>query len=126
MNPNAVPVDIGYNDINIGDKAEDGSQLRPHIVWFGEMPFGVNQGYKAIEEADYLVVIGTSLNITYTLDMLAATKKECKLFYIDPEPSMILGKYAMKDVTYMKYGGAEGMTKFIEKLKNEDVKTETV
>jgi NAD-dependent deacetylase len=119
MNPHAVPVDIGYNDINIGDKAEDGSQLRPHIVWFGEMPFGVEKGYRAIEEADYLVVIGTSLNITYTFDMLAASKKDCKIFYIDPAPSDILAKYVMKPVTLMKYGGAEGMAKFIEKLKAE-------
>jgi NAD-dependent deacetylase len=126
MNPKAEPIDIGYNDIKIGDKAEDGSQLRPHIVWFGEYPFGVDEGYKAIEEADYLVVIGTSLNITYTLDMLASSKKECKIFYVDPDPSMILGKYVMKDVTYMKYGGAEGMTKLIEKIKKEDIKTEKI
>jgi NAD-dependent deacetylase len=126
MNPNAVPVDIGYNDINIGDKAEDGSQLRPHIVWFGEYPFGVDKGYQAIRNADYLVVIGTSLNIGYTLDMLAEASDDCKVFYIDPEPSEILARYTMKTVTNMKYGGSEGMAKFIEKLKNEDIKTETI
>ena len=110
-------IDIGYNDINIGDKCvHTGSQLRPHIVWFGEMPFGVDKGYQAIRDADYLVVIGTSLNIGYTLDMLAEAKDDCKVFYIDPEPAPILGKYTGKSVTYMKYGGSEGMVKFIEKL----------
>lgn len=117
-------IDIGYNDINIGDKCPvTESQLRPHIVWFGEYPFGVDRGYQAISNADYLVVIGTSLNIGYTLDMLAEAGDNCKVFYIDPEPAPILGKYTGKAVTYMKYGGAEGMTKFIEKLNAE---TETV
>jgi NAD-dependent deacetylase len=114
-------IDIGYNDINIGDKCPvTESQLRPHIVWFGEMPFGVDRGYQAIRDADYLVVIGTSLNIGYTLDMLAEAKDDCKVFYIDPEPAPILGKYTMKTVTYMKYGGAEGMAKFIEKLNTPE------
>jgi NAD-dependent deacetylase len=119
MNPKAEPVNIGYNDINMGDKAEDGSQLRPHIVWFGEYPFGVDRGYQAIRNADYLVVIGTSLNIGYTLDMLADASDDCKVFYIDPEPSEILARYTMKTVTNMKYGGSEGMAKFIEKLNAE-------
>ena len=35
MNPKSEPTVIGYDDINIGDKSEDGSQMRPHIVWFG-------------------------------------------------------------------------------------------
>jgi NAD-dependent deacetylase len=113
-------IDIGYNDINIGDKCSvTGSQLRPHIVWFGEYPFGVDKGYQAIRNADYLVVIGTSLNIGYTLDMLAEASDDCKVFYIDPEPSEILAKYTNMPVTLMKYGGAEGMTKFIEKLNAE-------
>lgn len=113
-------IDIGYNDINIGDKCPvTDSQLRPHIVWFGEMPFGVQEGYEAISNADYLVVIGTSLNISYTLDMLAVAPDHCKVFYIDPTPAPILGKYTMKTVTYLKYGGSEGMAKLIETLKAE-------
>jgi NAD-dependent deacetylase len=120
-------IDIGYNDINMGDKCPvTGSQLRPHIVWFGEYPFGVDKGYQAIRNADYLVVIGTSLNIGYTLDMLAEASDDCKVFYIDPEPSEILARYTMKTVTNMKYGGSEGMAKFIEKLNNENIKTETI
>jgi len=113
-------IDIGYNDINIGDKCPvTESQLRPHIVWFGEYPFGVDKGYQAIRNADHLVVIGTSLSIGYTLDMLAEAPEKCKMYYIDPEPSEILARYTMKTVTNMKYGGSEGMAKFIEKLNAE-------
>lgn len=112
--------DIGYKDINIGDMCpETNSQLRPHIVWFGEMPFGVDRGYQAIRNADYLVVIGTSLQIGYTLNMLSEASDKCKVYYIDPEPSEILGRYIGKTVTNMKYGGSEGMARFIEKLNAE-------
>lgn len=115
-------VDIGYNDINIGDKCPvTDSQLRPHIVWFGEYPFGVDKGYQAIRNADYLLIIGTSLNIGYTLDMLAEASEECKVVYIDPEPAPILGKYTGRTVHYMKYGGSEGMAKFIEKLQANEL-----
>lgn len=115
-------IDIGYNDIKIGDKCPvTDSQLRPHIVWFGEYPFGVDRGYKAIGDADYLLVVGTSLNISYTLDMLAEAKSDCKVVYIDPEPSLILNKYIRNSVIYIKEGGATGMDKFIDKLKNNEL-----
>ena len=51
-------------DIQLGDKAKDGSQLRPYIVWFGEpvpnMPIAMNTAF----EADIFVVIGTSLLVS--------------------------------------------------------------
>lgn len=114
-------IDIGYNDINIGDKCPvTGSQLRPHIVWFGEMPFGVEEGYNAIREADYLLIIGTSLNISYTLDMITATKKDCHVVYIDPEPSDFFLNFPI-DVTYIEKGSSEGMVDFINILKTENI-----
>lgn len=115
-------VDIGYKDINIGDKCPvTDSQLRPHIVWFGEYPFGVDESYKAILNADYLIIIGTSLNIGYTLNMLAEAKSDCKIFYVDPEPAPILGKYTSNTVTYLKLGGAEGMARVIEILNTKEI-----
>lgn len=53
-----------FDDIHIGDKAKDGSQFRPYIVWFGEsvpnMPLAMNTAF----EADIFVVIGTSLLVS--------------------------------------------------------------
>ncbi len=116
-------IDIGYNDINIGDKCKvTDSQLRPHIVWFGEYPFGVQAAYDAIYDADVLLIIGTSLQITYTLAMLNNVRQvgePCKVVYIDPQPSKDLNSYGLK-VEYIEKGAVEGVTEIVDRiLKNE-------
>ena len=109
-------VEIGYNDINIGDKCEiTGSQLRPHIVWFEEMPFNVEESYEAITESDVLIIIGTSLMIGYTLNLLSSVSDECKIYYIDPQPSRYLDKYG-KNVTYIEKPATEGVELILNEL----------
>jgi NAD-dependent deacetylase len=96
-------IDIGYNEINIGDKCPvTGSQLRPHIVWFGEYPFGVELAYKEIAEADYLIIVGTSLQIGYTIPMLASFIGEA--YYVGLKP------------IYVKKGAVEGVAEVITSI----------
>lgn len=109
-------VEIGYNDINIGDKCEiTGSQLRPHIVWFEEMPFNVEESYDAITEADVLIIIGTSLMIGYTLNLLSSVNGDCKIYYIDPQPSRYLDHLG-KDITYIEKPATEGVELILNEL----------
>lgn len=109
-------IDIGYNDINIGDKCPvTDSQLRPHIVWFGEYPLGVEAAYKAMGEADVLIVVGTSLFITYTLNLLTEVPLDCQIFFVDPAPSEFLSKYR-KNVTYKRKPATEGITEVFNEL----------
>jgi NAD-dependent deacetylase len=112
------PIDIGYNDINLGDKCENnGSQLRPHIVWFGEYPFGINKAYQAFRDADIVLIIGTSMQISYTEGFFAETKMEAKIFFIDPEPSQILSfKYPEIEITYIAKGAVEGVGEIVKQL----------
>jgi len=107
-------VDIGYNDINIGDKCPNGSQLRPHIVWFEEYPFNVEESYDAMIEADVLIIIGTSLMIGYTLNLLSSVSDECKIYYIDPQPSRYLDH--TKDITYIEKPATEGVELILNEL----------
>ncbi len=107
-------VDIGYDDINIGDKCPNGSQLRPHIVWFEEYPFNVEKSYDAMIEADVLIIIGTSLMIGYTLNLLSSVSDECKIYYIDPQPSRYLDH--TKDVTYIEKPATEGVELILNEL----------
>jgi NAD-dependent deacetylase len=110
-------VDIGYDDINVGDKCPNGSQLRPHIVWFEEYPFNVEESYDAMVEADVLIIIGTSLMIGYTLNLLSSVSDDCKIYYIDPQPSRYLDH--TKNVTYIEKPATEGVMSVVNELMNE-------
>jgi NAD-dependent deacetylase len=102
--------------IRMGDKAKDGSQLRPFIVWFGESVPMIEPAIKKVTEADILVVIGTSLNVYPAAGLLNFANERCKIYLIDP-----------KDVPYdhtlgirhIMKGASEGMKELCELLKSE-------
>lgn len=71
-------------DIKMGDKAKDGSQLRPFIVWFGESVPMIEPAIDEVHKADILVVIGTSLNVYPAAGLLSYTNSHCKIYLIDP------------------------------------------
>jgi NAD-dependent deacetylase len=80
----ALIYDIGYNDINPGDNCEKGSQLRPHIVWFGEAVPNMDEAVKLTVEADIFVVIGSSLNVYPAAGLVGYAPKSASLWLIDP------------------------------------------
>lgn len=71
-------------DINIGDKAEDNAQLRPHIVWFGEDVPLMSEAEKIVKAADILVVIGTSMQVYPAAGLVREISAECTLVVINP------------------------------------------
>jgi NAD-dependent deacetylase len=75
---------IGYKDINPGDKCEKGSQLRPHIVWFGEEVPMMDDAVNIASEADIFVVIGSSLNVYPAAGLINYASKKASLWLIDP------------------------------------------
>lgn len=112
-------IDIGYNDINIGDKCQKyGAQLRPHIVWFGEYPFDVNLAYDAFLSADIVIIVGTSLQIGYTLDFFMNLPKGFNVIYIDPKPSRDLDIYDL-NIEYVEKNAVEGVTEIVERIINK-------
>ena len=111
-----VIYDIGYSEIKMGDICEKTkSQLRPHIVWFGEYPFGIIESYRALESADILIVIGTSLQISYTIPMLASVNKNSEVYYVDPNPVTALENYGVR-VNYICEKATKGVTELVNKL----------
>jgi len=76
-------------DINLGDFDDKGNQLRPHIVWFGEAVPALEEAIPIVMQADYLVVIGTSLQVYPAAGLIDFAKPEAKLFYIDLKPARI-------------------------------------
>ena len=111
--------DIGYGDINIGDKCKvSGSQLRPHIVWFGEYPFRVDEAYREFLSADIVIIVGTSLQIGYTLSFFDNLPKGFDVIYIDPNPSHDLDTLDL-NIEYVEKGAVEGVTEIVERIINK-------
>ncbi len=73
-------------DLNVGDKCEKGSQLRPHIVWFGESLDNmiVAEAIHAIKNADIFIMVGTSMLVEPAASMFQLTQPGCKMYYVDP------------------------------------------
>ncbi len=102
-------------DIEIGDKHEDGSQLRPYIVWFGEDVPMMSNAIKEVGTADVLVVVGTSLEVYPAASLTQYSKGACRLFYIDPKPSE--DTPGIEYFTTIKKVATEGMEYLVDILK---------
>lgn len=76
--------DIGGDSIELGDTAEDGAQLRPHVVWFGEMVPDMDVAARIVPEADILIVIGTSLMVYPAAGLVDLADNEIPRFIVDP------------------------------------------
>jgi NAD-dependent deacetylase len=76
--------DIGYKDIKPGDVCERGSQLRPHIVWFGEAVPNMDEAVRITSGADIFVVIGSSLNVYPAAGLIEYAPAKASLWLIDP------------------------------------------
>ena len=81
--------DIGYGEIRAGDKCEKGSQLRPHVVWFGEMVPMIEVAARISEDADIFIVVGTSLVVYPAASLIEFTRPSIMKYIIDPvKPDM--------------------------------------
>lgn len=76
--------DIGYKDIKAGDVCEKGSQLRPHIVWFGEEVPNMDEAVRITSTAGIFVVIGSSLNVYPAAGLIEYAPAKASLWLIDP------------------------------------------
>ncbi len=102
--------------LNLGDKCELGSQLRPHIVWFGEAVPEIPNAIKIVEQSDILVVIGTSLAVYPAASLVHYVKPETPIFVVDPKRPEVL----RENVTYIEEKAVKGieiLKSKLEKLK---------
>ena len=71
--------------IMVGDKADDGSQLRPYIVWFGEAVPNIEPAAELCERCDFFVVIGTSMNVYPAAGLIHYVPRESPCWLVDPK-----------------------------------------
>ena len=75
-------------DINPGDVCANGYQLRPHIVWFGEMVPMLEVAIDTIRDADFVFVIGSSMQVYPAASLVAYAPLDAMIYYIDPNPRL--------------------------------------
>ena len=80
---NAIKTYPIFNEIHVGDLAEDGGQLRPHIVWFEEPVPNIGEAANITSAADIFVVIGTSLQVYPAAGLVAYASKYIPKFIVD-------------------------------------------
>ena len=84
LNPNIVYI-LGDKQINIGDKCENGSQLRPHVVWFGEAVPMIERAAYETQNADILMIIGTSMAVYPAAGLIEYAPERATKYIIDPK-----------------------------------------
>jgi NAD-dependent deacetylase len=78
-------------ELKEGDRCEKGSQLRPHIVWFGEAVPMIDMAIGLASQADYFWVVGTSLQVYPAASLVHYVSEEIPKWYIDPKAELISG-----------------------------------
>lgn len=110
-------------DIKVGDKHEDGSQLRPFIVWFGEgVPLIVKAAKICSNGVDIFVIIGTSLQVYPAAGLISYVDLVAQYFYIDSNPSAIsddVDEEVINKIVIIAKPASIGVPLLIKTLKNE-------
>ena len=113
VNANLI-VDIGQKDIHIGDLAPDGTQLRPHIVWFGEAVPNIEPAAAMCEQADIFIVIGTSMAVYPAAGLIHYVPAATPCYVVDPKEVPV-----SRRVTFIKDVATRGVeTLFAQLMEN--------
>jgi NAD-dependent deacetylase len=103
------------DDLNSGDFCEHNHQLRPHVVWFGEGVPMMEPAMEITQQADFLMIIGTSMQVYPAASLLYYAPEEIPVFFIDPRPSV-------KETRHLEIyaeNASTGVPKVVEKLLAE-------
>lgn len=100
-------------EVKMGDRAGDGSQLRPFIVWFGEAVPQIEKAIEVVEKADVFVIIGTSMNVYPAAGLLNYVPRGAEVYLIDPKPVDV---HTSRPVHVIRKGASEGVAELKEIL----------
>jgi len=107
-------------DISWGDKAEDGFQLRPHIVWFGEMVPMLEKAAFEISDADTVLVIGSSMQVYPAAGLVEYAPKGIPIYYIDPHPSINYELARSENLKVIEENATIGVRRVVDLLLETD------
>jgi len=100
--------------LNIGDNCEENSQLRPHIVWFGEAVPMLDKAIEITSKADILLIIGTSMQVYPAASLIHFIKPSVPIYFIDPKPIILQNQYP--NLTVIVEKASTGVVKVVSQL----------
>ena len=106
--------DVGFSAVGLGDADERGVQYRPHIVFFGEAVPKIKDALKELVEADYMIIVGTSLLVQPAASLWQYTPVDCPVYVVDPEETPIDGE---ESVVPIKEKATAGVARAIEMIR---------
>ena len=104
---------LNHWELKMGDKCEKGSQLRPHIVWFGEPVPNITKALALVQKADIFVVIGTSLAVYPAASLVNYTGPDVPVFVVDPHRPQI----SRNNITFIQEKAGTGIKQLVTKLE---------
>ncbi len=111
--PNLV-YEIGYEEIKKGDVCEKGSQLRPHIVWFGEPVPLITEAAEICATADIFIVIGSSLVVYPAAGLIEYVPEQSPKYIIDPVKPNLSRFYP--NIYFIEEKASTGTEKVVKQL----------
>jgi len=100
-------------ELKLGDFCEKGSQLRPHVVWFGEPVGTIGRAVGIVAEADMLIIIGTSMVVYPAAGLIRYVKNEVPKYYIDPKAFQVQG---IMNLTVIPKLAGEGVSDLVDQV----------
>lgn len=101
-------------DLVLGDLDENGHQLRPHIVWFGEMVPMLEPAIEITAKADILIIIGTSMQVYPAASLVNYAKAGTPIYFIDPRPNISESQF--NKLSIIAENASSGVPKLVEEL----------
>ena len=106
-------VELKHWELKKGDTCPKGSQLRPHVVWFGESVNNIPKAAKTVRQADLLIIVGTSLLVYPAAGLIDYVADEVPVYYIDPNAEKL--SYRSNLITLADKAGL-GLPKLVAQL----------
>lgn len=101
-------------DINLGDLCDKKTQLRPHIVWFGEMVPMFEKAMHITTQADILIIVGTSMQVYPAANLITYASSNIPKYFIDPKPAIQENNFS--NLTILAEKACVGVLQIVKQL----------
>lgn len=103
-------------DLKMGDTCEKGHQLRPHVVWFGEMVPMMEVAAELTASADIILIVGTSMQVYPAAGLVGFASEQTDVYYVDPKPSLNYELQQQRRLEVVSENATVGVRKVVQKL----------